>query len=235
MQSDIRPNKGHSVPFLLSFAMVMMQLLFAVGCNDDKKSETSSGTINQSATATTESKPSATQDLSATTNPSSATDDLAPGTPFPQFSLTNVAEETVTNSTFNGRAVLYNFWATWCVPCVAEMPALQKLHDKLKDQGFSVVAINIDEASNLEAVKKFVQDNNITFPVLLDPNSTLSPALGLAGYPESFIVDRSGKLLSVYDPENKGNTVRFAAERNWDSPPFIEAISKSLSANGETK
>lgn len=149
---------------------------------------------------------------------------VAVGTKVPDLPLKDLAGATVSLSAFNGKVVLLNFWATWCVPCMEEMPSLQRLHDKLKAKGFVVVAVSVDDAQSGDAVRKFVKDNQITMPVLLDPEGTLPFALGVTGYPESFFIGPDGLLVSVVDSETAEPTVRFVGERAWDSKFLFERI-----------
>jgi peroxiredoxin len=92
-----------------------------------------------------------------------------------------------------GKVVLVNFWATWCPPCRKEMPDLQALYDKYKDQGLVVLSISDEESGK---VAPFIADRKITYPVLLDPGDRVSETFIIAGIPKSFVYDRSGKLVA---------------------------------------
>lgn len=93
---------------------------------------------------------------------------LQEGEPAPNFTLTTLDGKTVQLSDYRGKAVLLNFWGTWCEPCRTEMPALQNAYDQYKDQGFEVLAVNIAETD--VAVSSFVEQYQLNFPVLLDRN-----------------------------------------------------------------
>lgn len=149
---------------------------------------------------------------------------VAEGSAVAELPLKDLAGAEVSLTTFTGKTVLINFWATWCVPCMEEMPSLQRLHDKLKSKGLVVVAISVDEPENAEAVRKFVKENHITMPVLLDPEGALPLKMGVTGYPESFFVGPDGKFLSVVDSETGEPTVRFVGERAWDSKFLFDRI-----------
>ena len=92
-----------------------------------------------------------------------------------------------------GKVVLVNFWATWCPPCRKEMPDLQALYDKYKDQGFIVVSISDEEAAK---VQPFIAERKITYPVLLDPGRKVNDLFRVEGIPKSFVYDREGKLVA---------------------------------------
>jgi peroxiredoxin len=92
-----------------------------------------------------------------------------------------------------GKVVLVNFWATWCPPCRKEMPDLQALYDRYKDQGFVVVSISDEEAAK---VQPFIAEQKITYPVLLDPGRKVTDLFQVEGIPKSFVYDREGKLVA---------------------------------------
>ena len=92
-----------------------------------------------------------------------------------------------------GKVVLVNFWATWCPPCRKEMPDLQALYDKYKDQGFVVVSISDEKAAK---VQLFISERKITYPVLLDPGRKVNDLFQVEGIPKSFVYDREGKLVA---------------------------------------
>jgi peroxiredoxin len=92
-----------------------------------------------------------------------------------------------------GKVVLVNFWATWCPPCRKEMPDLQALYDKYKDQGLLVLAISDEETAK---VSPFIAERKISYPVLLDPGRKINETFVVEGIPKSFVYDRSGKLVA---------------------------------------
>lgn len=91
----------------------------------------------------------------------------------PAFSLRDINGKQVSLEDYKGKVVLVNFWATWCGPCQAEMPHLQKMYVDLEDQGFVVLSISADNARDASKVKPLVKRNRYTFPVLLDKDSTV--------------------------------------------------------------
>jgi peroxiredoxin len=92
-----------------------------------------------------------------------------------------------------GKVVLVNFWATWCPPCRKEMPDLDSLYNKFKDQGFVVLAISDEEAAK---VSPFISERRISYPVLLDPGRTVNDLFIVEGIPKSFIYGRDGKMVA---------------------------------------
>lgn len=115
----------------------------------------------------------------------------------PDFSLQTLEGETVTLSELRGQAVLVNLWATWCPPCRAEMPAIQKLYEEYKDQGFMVLAVNMTYQDNPQAVLPFTQENNLTFPILLEETGEMARKYELRSLPSSFFVNRNGTIQEV--------------------------------------
>jgi len=94
---------------------------------------------------------------------------------------------------YRGKVVLLNFWATWCGPCVDEMPFLEKLHLHFKDADFILLAVSLREKK--ETVKKFIDENKLTFKILLDPQGKTMGSFGIWSIPATFIVDKKGALV----------------------------------------
>ncbi|HUI43423.1 MAG TPA: TlpA disulfide reductase family protein, partial [Terriglobia bacterium] len=86
-----------------------------------------------------------------------------------------------------------NFWATWCPPCRKEMPDLETLYNRFKDQGFVILAISDEDSSK---VQPFIADHHVTYPVLLDPGRKVNGLFEIEGIPKSFVYDREGKLVA---------------------------------------
>lgn len=151
-----------------------------------------------------------------------------PHSEAPNFTLKDLEGRPVSLKDFKGKGLLINFWATWCVPCVAEMPALEKLYQELKGDGIIVVGINFDPPENAAGVKEFIRDKGITFPILLADSIELANAWGVSGFPESFLVDREGKFALVLDPEKRLPSMRLLADRPWDSAEYVKLIRDAL-------
>jgi peroxiredoxin len=99
---------------------------------------------------------------------------------------------TTTLSEFRGDVVYLSFWASWCVPCREEMPHLQALWSKHREDGFQVIGINVDE--DPEVARQFARDHGIEFPLVLDVDRSVSKAYRVAGYPSHYIVGRDGRV-----------------------------------------
>jgi peroxiredoxin len=109
------------------------------------------------------------------------------------FRLGDLQGKTWRLDDLRGKVVLVNFWATWCPPCRKEMPDLEALYDKYKDQGFLVLAISDEEAAK---VSPFISQRQIRYPVLLDPGDKVHQLYAIEGIPKSFVYDRAGKLVA---------------------------------------
>jgi peroxiredoxin len=108
------------------------------------------------------------------------------GGPTPALSLKNLAGKDVGLDDFRGRTVIVNFWATWCEPCVAEMPSLQRLRDRMAPAGLEVIAVNLQE--NTPRIQPFIERLGITFPVVRDHDGSVRAAWGVGVFPTSFVV-----------------------------------------------
>jgi peroxiredoxin len=126
------------------------------------------------------------------------------------FTLSDLQGKSWTLRNLQGKVVLVNFWATWCPPCRKEMPDLQALYGQFKDQGFVVLAISDEDASK---VKPFIAENNITYPVLLDPGGKVGQLFQIRGIPKSFVYDRTGKLVAQsIDMRTRGQFLEMLAQ-----------------------
>ena len=108
------------------------------------------------------------------------------GGPAPQLRARTLAGQDVRLEDFAGRTVIVNFWATWCAPCVAEMPALQRLRDKLAADRVEVIAVNFQE--NAARIQPFVEKLMLTFPVVRDHDGALRAAWRVNVFPSSFVI-----------------------------------------------
>ena len=110
------------------------------------------------------------------------------------FTLTDLQGKSWTLKDLKGKVVLVNFWATWCPPCQKEMPDLEALYNRFKDQGFVILAISEDEET--EKVAPFIAERKISYPILLDPGQKVNKLFQVEGIPKSFVYDRDGKLVA---------------------------------------
>lgn len=119
-------------------------------------------------------------------------------TRMPPFSLSSaVGGQTVSSATFKGKVLLVTFFATWCPPCRQEVPSLIQLNNKFGPQGFSVIALSVDQGGS-EGVAKFVKKENINYPVLMSNRSTTRDFGGIVGIPTAFLVNREGNVVKRY-------------------------------------
>ncbi|MGD2251849.1 MAG: redoxin domain-containing protein [Anaerolineales bacterium] len=112
------------------------------------------------------------------------------------FELSSAQGQSVRLTDYRGNVVLINFWATWCFPCVAEMPAIQDRFEKYQDQGFVVLAINSEDSLN--EILAFASDHGLTFPFLLDAGGRVEADYRVRAYPTSFFVSRGGVILAQH-------------------------------------
>ncbi|TRX03265.1 TlpA family protein disulfide reductase [Candidatus Methylobacter oryzae] len=119
------------------------------------------------------------------------------GQAAPQFTLPSLLQNQAASlNQFSGKVVYVDFWASWCQPCRTSFPLLNKLHQKLKDQNFEVVAINLDEdKANAE---KFLKDIPVTFTVLHDAKGEWADKFVVESMPTSFIVDKQGIIRNIH-------------------------------------
>jgi len=140
----------------------------------------------------------------------------------PDFSAVDVRSgEAVAFDAFEGEVVLLNIWATWCTPCVREMPSIQRLYDQLAPHGLEVVAVSVDN-DDTEAVRQWVEERGLTFDVLHDRAARIERAYQTTGVPESFVIDRQGVIVKK---------VIGAAE--WDHPTQVNLLRRLLGIDDE--
>jgi len=128
--------------------------------------------------------------------------------PAPAFTLDDMKGNKVSLDSFKGKAVLINFWATWCAPCKIETPWLIELRNQYASQGFEILGISTEGndlqpgdkegwAKDKAAIAKFVEQEKMTYPVLIDGDSIAKPYGGLDELPTSFFVDRNGTVVAA--------------------------------------
>jgi len=119
------------------------------------------------------------------------------GFPAPDFTLKTPIGESITLTEQQGQAVLVNLWATWCPPCRAEMPAIQKVYEEYKDRGFTVLAVNMTYQDDPFAVVPFQNEYDLKFPILLDETSDVARAYQIRSLPSSYFINRYGIITDV--------------------------------------
>ncbi len=137
-----------------------------------------------------------------------------PAEEVPNFTLT-LNGRTQELRDLRGQVVVLNFWATWCPPCVAEMPSLERLHQKFRDRGLMVLGISVDQ--DAAVYENFLQTYNITFPNYLDPEKKISTLYGTFMYPETYIIDARGRLVR-----------KVIGPLEWDDPQMVDFLTRLL-------
>lgn len=115
----------------------------------------------------------------------------------PDFALETLAGDQVALSDLRGKVVLVNFWASWCPPCRAEMPAIEAVYRSHKDLGLEVLAVNTTNQDDQAAAAAFVQELQLTFPVPLDRTGAVSASYNLRGLPSTYFIDGQGVIRTV--------------------------------------
>lgn len=121
---------------------------------------------------------------------------------------------------YRGKVILLNFWATWCPPCLEEMPSLEALYQKFSDQDFVVVSVNRDSDRldiSEERVSNYLKGVSLTFPILYDTDGKTAQAYGVSPMPVSFLIGRDGKIVK-----------RILGARDWTSPQHFTMIEEIL-------
>ncbi len=134
------------------------------------------------------------------------------GTAAPEFTVQD-ADRKVSLSELRGQVVVLNFWATWCAPCVEEMPSLVQLQQRFKNKGLTVVGISIDVDGN--AYHKFLKDYKVDFLTVRDPDQKTSNLYGSFKWPETYIIDRNGIVRR-----------KFIGAVEWSQPEIVDFLSK---------
>lgn len=136
---------------------------------------------------------------------------------LPEASFRDVDGKVVSVSDFKGRVVLVNLWATWCPPCVAELPSLDMLHARLRDKGFAVVAVSLDRG-DMKVVTDFLEARGVEhLTAYQDSDRDISAQWEYSGIPASFLIDREGLLIERID-----------GPREWTSDEIIRKIEARL-------
>jgi len=115
------------------------------------------------------------------------------GLPAPDFTFPGLDRKKISLSDYRGKVVFVNIWATWCPPCVEEMPSMQKLYQNLKGEHFEILAVSID-SKGAKVVAPFMKKYKLTFPALIDSMGTIKRIYKTTGVPESYIIDKDGIL-----------------------------------------
>ena len=132
----------------------------------------------------------------------------------PGWSLVSEKGETKRLSDYRGQVILLNFWATWCPPCVFEMPSLQRLHRQFLGKKFRVVAVGVDE-NGWSAIRSFLRKSPVEFDLFWDQTAAVSELYGVSHLPESYLINQEGIIIK-----------RFSGPVEWDSPEIVQIIER---------
>jgi len=137
---------------------------------------------------------------------------LQPGVPV-DLRLDDLSGNKVSLVDFRGKIVFLNFWTTWCSACRVEMPAMQQLYTRFKDQDFAMVTVNLQESPR--TIRAFVERHDLTFTVLQDPQKEAGTRFGIRALPTTFILDKAGRIM--------GQAI---GAREWYSRKMIDLFSR---------
>ena len=138
------------------------------------------------------------------------------GDTAPEFSIVADTGERISARNFNGNALLLNFWASWCAPCIAETPSLNTLARLLRAQGLVVLGVSQDE--DPRAYSSFIRDNEPGFFTYRQPDKSIQLEYGTVKIPESYLIDRRGKVRA-----------KFISNQDWTSAELVMQVESLLS------
>jgi peroxiredoxin len=134
------------------------------------------------------------------------------GSAAKDFSLQD-SDRKVNLNQFRGQVLVLNFWATWCPPCVEELPSLMNMQDRLRGRGVVVLGVSIDV--DQAAYHRFLKERNVNFLTVLDPEQKVAGMYGTSGWPETYVIDRQGVLRR-----------KFIGPVDWNSAEVVQFLSK---------
>jgi len=134
------------------------------------------------------------------------------GTAAPDFTVRD-SDRTVTLSQLKGQVVVLNFWATWCPPCIEEMPSLVRMQQRMQSKGVTVLAVSVDVDEN--NYRRFLKDHGVNLLTVRDPDQKSNGLYGTFKFPETYIIDRNGVMRR-----------KFIGAVDWTEPEIIDFLSK---------
>lgn len=144
---------------------------------------------------------------------------LGKGATAPDFTLPGLDGKMVRLADQKGKVVFLNIWATWCPPCVDEMPSMERLYQQLKGEDFEILAVSVDK-QGAEAVLPFMKKHNLNFTALIDAKGSLQNKYRTTGVPETFIIDRNGIIVE-----------KVIGPRDWAAPDAIGFFQNLIQKN----
>jgi cytochrome c-type biogenesis protein len=117
------------------------------------------------------------------------------GALVPEYGAVTLAGDSASLEQLEGEVVLLNVWATWCIPCREEIPALQRLHEEFSDEGLRIVGVSVDARGEEQNVKDFAESFGVGYDIWLDPSERVISTFRVIGVPNTYLVDREGKIL----------------------------------------
>ncbi len=120
-----------------------------------------------------------------------------PGKPFPDFAAADITGRALSASRFKGKIVLIDFWATWCEPCLEEMPTVLKLYNQYHPKGFEIIGINLDPAEDKAKLPAFLSEKQMSWPQFCDGNvwqNQMVRKYGVRAIPSTILIDQNGKI-----------------------------------------
>jgi len=133
------------------------------------------------------------------------------GDAAPDFTLPALASGNVSLRAYRHRVVVVNFWATWCPPCVQETPSLERFAQQMEKRGVAVLGVSVDE--DPAALEKFVAGYHLSYPILRDPDRSTAARYGTFKFPETYILDRDGKVAE-----------KIVGATDWSDPRVIALV-----------
>jgi len=141
--------------------------------------------------------------------------DVEMGDKAPAFTLSGDTGTGMSLDDYKGKYVLLNFWATWCPPCIQELPSLNNIHERFRDKGLVVVGISVDE--DKQAYQQFLKARGVTFPTARDPEQTVNTRYGTTKFPETYLIDPDGYVRRKY-----------VGPEDWERPEIVNYLSSIL-------
>jgi cytochrome c-type biogenesis protein len=139
------------------------------------------------------------------------------------------ANQYKTLEDYKGKVVLLNLWATWCEPCLREMPSIERLHQAYGDKGLKVVAVSVDAYANDDSVRAFARNLGVTFEILRDSAMAIADTYQANGFPETFVLDREKtvrkKWIGAADWNSPGNRALVAQLLGLETPRVVPETS----------